>query len=145
MTLLAVLDATGGAASCGGATDTSGESHVTEMRLQVGGQLVTVTGTGAVIGETIVLRTGIPVAVTAVFTDAFEVPNPMVANGDFRLDVEVPNSPIATYTASGTSALSGTLVATTTSTGTTLRFSLYHLSKRHIEWGPFEVTIITVN
>jgi hypothetical protein len=145
VTLLAVLAVTGGAASCGGATDADGESHVSEMRLQVGGQLVTVTGTGAVVGEAIVLRIGVPVAVTAVFTDAFEVPNPMVANGDYRLDVEVPNFAIATYTAGGTSSLSGTLVANVTSTGTTVRFSLYHISKQHIEWGPFEVTIVTVN
>jgi hypothetical protein len=115
------------------------------MRLQIGGQLVTVTGTGAVVGEAIVLRVGIPVAVTAVFTDAFEVPNPMVANGDFRLDVEVPNFAIATYTPGGTSGLSGTLVANVTSTGTTVRCSLYHISKQHIEWGPFDVTIVTVN
>ena len=145
MTLLGVLVLSGGATSCGGATDTSGESHVSEMRLQVGGQLVTVTGTGAVVGETIVLRVGIPVAVTAVFTDAFEVPNPMVANGDFRLDIEVPNFAIATYTPSGTNGLSGTLLANTTSTGTTVRFSLYHISKQHIEWGPFEITIVTVS
>jgi hypothetical protein len=145
LALLAVLAASGSAVSCGGATDTSDEPHASEMRLLIGGKQVTVTRTGAVIGETIVLRVGVPTTVAAVFTDDFEVPDPKVVPGDFRLDAEVLSANIATYTASSTNSLGGTLTALHASPGTYLRFSLYHVGKRHIDWGPFNVTVVTVN
>jgi hypothetical protein len=137
LVLCAVLAAS---AACGGATDAnSSEPRVSQMRLQIGGHQVVVTGTGAVIGEAVVMRVGTPTAISAVFTDEFGVPIPSVVSGDFRLDVEMLESGIATYTPSVTNTLSGSLLPTRAATGTSIRFTLYHVTKGHIEWGPFVI------
>lgn len=143
--LAAALGAGGGAASCRSATDDGREPRVSAMRLQIGGQQVIVSQTGAITGATIVLRVGTPVAVTAVFTDVNGISDPRVVPGDFRLDIEAVMDTAIVYAPSGVNAIGGTLTGAHATFGVHLRFTLVHVAMGHVEWGPFDVPFVVSN
>lgn len=115
------------------------EVEVHAMRLEVAGQVVTVSDNGTVTPSTpIVLPLGAS-TITATFLDDDGRPTDDVNPVDFQLNVTVPSGAPVTFTRSTTNPFAGTLQVTGSATNVDLRFSLFHLDEQHEDFGPFPV------
>jgi hypothetical protein len=109
------------------------------MRLEVAGQVVTVSDNGTVTPSTpITLPVGAS-TITAIFLDDDGQPSDDVDAVDFQLNVTVPSGAPVTFTRSTTNPFAGTLQVTGAASNVDLRFALYHLDEQHEDFGPFPV------
>jgi hypothetical protein len=116
------------------------EPDVVTMRLTVGTQVITVSDNGTVTGGPLVLQVGAN-TITAAFLGADGQPDEHVTPDEYELKVTVDGGAPIAFTRSQSNPFSGTLTATATVTGATVRFSLYHIDEGHDDFGPFPVTV----
>lgn len=138
-TFLAVLAAT--AMACEDVTEAEPEPDVSTLRLVIGTtnqQTITVTNTGVVTGGPIALRVNTPLQVTATFLNDAGQPDPVAMSDEFRLDVTAVSPASITYTPA--TDFTGSIAGSSTTTGSA-RFSLYHKSEGHPDWGPWTIQI----
>jgi hypothetical protein len=113
--------------------------EVVAMRLTIGSQTITINELGTVTGGPILLPRA-NTTVTAVFLDEDD----SIVTGldaEFRLEVTIGNTTLATFTRTG--AFSGTLAGVAAGQ-TTIEFALFHVAENHEDFGFFPVPT-TVN
>jgi hypothetical protein len=117
----------------------TGDPDVSTMRLSVGGQTITINGSGAVTGGPITISSGSSVNVSASFFTPDGDPDPNVTQASFQLNVTSSGS--VTFQRNSVNPFAGTLTASGGGSSQ-VSFALYDLEGQRNEFGPWPVTVV---
>lgn len=120
--------------------DPADEPQIATLRIAAGAQTINISDNGTVTGGPLTLTVGTARAITATALKADGMPETLVTDAEFRLDV----TPAAgTVTFARTGPFAGSLTATAAGS-TTISVQLFHIIENHPDFGPFNVPV-TVN